>query len=249
MSEYRKIIDNAWIRENSLAKINDLDCTIFDCDGTLVDVNNSYNACIKHTAGFILERILGGKQWYDLVTDELILKFRISGGFNNEIDTTYASIIAAIAAKTEDVELARKFVLNVTTHADERGIVSVEQYLSEVGFVDIVNKIKGELKYPGLANSSILSRAFDEFFYGKDLFVQMNRIEPIFNKSNGFIERDRVIISSQSIREIANLYDGRISIVSGRSRLATEYTLKSMLQNFKIDACVFIEDDEREVIK
>jgi phosphoglycolate phosphatase-like HAD superfamily hydrolase len=246
MNDYRKVVDNAWVNENSVSKFKDLECVIFDCDGTLVNINNSYNACIKHTAGFILERLAGGKQWYDLVTDEIILKFRMSGGFNNDTDTTYASILSAIAAKTDDVGLAQKFVLNIAAHANEHGIISIEQYLSEVGFSDIVKKIKGELKYPGFADSSLLSKAFDEFFYGRELFIKMHGNEPVFNNSNGFIDKDEVIISAESASKISSMFNGKIAIVSGRSRLATEYTLKPVLHYFNLDASVFIEDEEKK---
>lgn len=247
MSDYRKVMDKVWVKESSVSKFTDIECVIFDCDGTLVDISNSYNACIKHTAGFILERIIGGKQWYDLVTDEIILKFRMSGGFNNDTDTTYASILSAVAAKTDDLELARKFVLNIAAHADERGIVSIEQYLSEVGFSDTVKSVKEQLKYPGSVGSSLLSTAFDEFFYGKELFVKMHGLEPVFTNSQGFIDGDEAVISSDSARQISGIFNGNIAIVSGRSRLAAEYTLKPILSYFNLNASVFIEDEEKVV--
>jgi phosphoglycolate phosphatase-like HAD superfamily hydrolase len=248
MSDYKKIMDNAWVRENSISKLKDLECAILDCDGTLVDIRDSYNACIKHTAGFMLERMIGGKQWYDLVTDEIILKFRLSGGFNNDTDTTYACIISTLASKTNDVELARKFVSNIAMHADESGIISVEKYLSKLGLDDIVRKARDELKYPPSAYANLLGRVFDEFFYGKELFRKLYRIEPSFNNSNGFIDKDKVIISPESARMLSKIFRGKTAIVSGRSLLATEYTLKPILRHFKMDASVFIEDEEKEVL-
>ena len=61
MSDYREVINNVWVKDNIVSKFNDLECVIFDCDGTLVNINNSYNACIKHTTGFILEKMTGRK--------------------------------------------------------------------------------------------------------------------------------------------------------------------------------------------
>ncbi|MFQ5969809.1 MAG: HAD family hydrolase [Nitrososphaerales archaeon] len=249
MSRYRKIADNILVNEDSLHKFKNLECAIFDCDGTLVDIRNSYNACIKKTAGFMLERLIGGKQWYDLVSDELILKFRMSGGFNKDTDTSYASILSAFAAKTNDVELARKFVLNIATHADELGLRSVEQYLSDNGYSGLVKKVKEELNYPGLVGSSLLSTVFDEFFYGKELFIKLYGLQPRFNNSNGFIEKDDVVVSYKSTDDLSKMFNGKIAIVSGRSKLATEYALKPILHHFNIDASVFIEDEEKRVMK
>lgn len=249
MSKYRKIADNISVKEDSLSRFKDLECAILDCDGTLVNTNNSYNVCIKKTVGFMLERLLGGKQWYNLVSDELILKFRMSGGFNNDTDTSYACILAALASGSSDVNLARLFTLKVASEARDTGIRSVEEFLEKSGYAGVVKQAKSELKYPGLVGSSILSTAFDEFFYGKELFVKLHGIQPKFNNSKGFIDDDKVVISHDGAKEISKIFNGKVAIVSGRSRLATEYSLKTILHHFNIDASVFLEDEEKEAIK
>ncbi len=203
------------------------DALILDCDGTLVNINNSYNACIKHTVGFILE-LLFDKSWYDLVTDDLIQAFRATGGFNNDIDTCYACILAAIA--DNDIDNARESAFKLASRADARGIVSVEEQLS----ID-----KSSVNYNELA------RIFDEFFYGKELFRNIYNDEPKYNNTKGFIEYDEVIISNPTLDLLKSMFDDKIAIVSGRSKLATEYALKDMLNKFNIQASVFIEDEER----
>jgi len=249
MSKYRKIADNILVNEDSLQRFRNIECAILDCDGTLVNINNSYNACIKKTVGFILERLLGGKQWYNLVSDELILRFRMSGGFNNDTDTSYACILAVLASGSNDVDLARLFALKVASEASDKGIRSVEQFLEKSGYAGVLKQAKDELKYPALVGSSILSTAFDEFFYGKELFVQLHGIQPRFNNSEGLIDNDKVVISYESAHELSKLFNGKITIVSGRSRLATEHSLKKILQHFNIDASVFLEDEEKDVIR
>jgi len=249
MSNYRKIADNILVNEDSLSKFKNIECAILDCDGTLVNINKSYNACIKKTVGFMLERLLGGKQWYDLVSDELILRFRMSGGFNNDTDTSYACILAALASESNDVNLVRLFALKVASEASDKGIRSVEEFLEKSGYAGIVKEAKNELRYPDLVGSSILSTIFDEFFYGKELFVKLHGMQPKFNNSKGFIDDDKVVISYESANEISKIFNGKVAIVSGRSRLATEYSLKTILQHFNINTSVFLEDEEKDVIK
>lgn len=248
MSKYKKIADNISVNEDSLSKFRNLECAIFDCDGTLVNINNSYNACIKKTVGFILERLVGGKDWYELVSDELILKFRMSGGFNNDTDTSYASILAVLASGSKDVVAARNFALHVASKASPQGIRSVEQYLEKSGYTDAVKKAKSELNYPGLVGISMISTVFDELFYGKELFIKLHHMRPSFSNSKGFIDEDEVIISNDTVRDLQKLFKKKMAIVSGRSRLATEYSLKNILRNFNLDASVFLEDEEKEVI-
>jgi phosphoglycolate phosphatase-like HAD superfamily hydrolase len=248
MSKYRKISENISVNEESISKFKNLECAIFDCDGTLVNINNSYNACIKKTVGFILERLIGGKQWYELVSDELILKFRMSGGFNNDTDTSYVSILAALASGSNNVVTARNFALHVASNATPQGIRFVEQYLEKSGYSAAVKKAKSELNYPGLVGISTLSTVFDELFYGKELFIKLHHMQPSIINSKGFIDEDEVVISDDTVRDLSKLFKKKMAIVSGRSRLATEYSLKNILRNFNLDASVFLEDEEKEVI-
>ncbi|MDQ4067796.1 MAG: phosphatase, partial [Thermoproteota archaeon] len=55
------------------------DCVLFDIDGVLVDIRKSYNASIKETVDYVL-KFITGNSFRTLVTDQIILKFRQSGG-------------------------------------------------------------------------------------------------------------------------------------------------------------------------
>ena len=209
------------------------DALILDCDGTLVNIDRSYNACIKYTVGFILE-LLFNKRWYDYVNDQLIQALRATGGFNNDIDTCYACILAAVASNSNDIDEARRYAFKIAENADARGIVSVEEQ------IDLHIK---ELNYP--SSNSLLARTFDEFFYGKELFKQIYVQEPRFNDGKGFIEHDKLIIDDSTLDYLKDVFDDNIAIVSGRSKIASEYALKDMLNRFNLAASVFIEDEER----
>ncbi|MEM3467991.1 MAG: hypothetical protein QXP86_00810 [Nitrososphaerota archaeon] len=71
--------------EKSLANV---DAIIFDCDGVLIDINNSYNKAIHKTVEYIFSimpvDIIG-----PITTDAQIEILRICGGFNNDWDTAY----------------------------------------------------------------------------------------------------------------------------------------------------------------
>jgi len=209
---------------------------ILDCDGTLVDISESYNACIKHTVGFFLEK-LDNKPWYNFVTDRLIQILRASGGFNNDIDTSYVCILMALASKSNSIEDAREFAYKIASKSDARGIVSIEEALSNYD----IHYPKNVLNYP--SKESILIRTFDEFFYGKELFKQIYGIDS--NIDHGFIEYDRLIITNDTLEYLKNKFNDNIAIVSGRSKIATKYTLKNMINKFNLNASVFIEDEER----
>src|SRR5262245_895280 len=99
------------------------DCALFDIDGVLVDVRSSYNTAIKKTVEFVLHSI-AGKQFRGLVTDQIILKFRESSGFNNDADTTYAILLATLVRSPKNIAEGRKFLMQVAGNADESGFTS-----------------------------------------------------------------------------------------------------------------------------
>jgi phosphoglycolate phosphatase-like HAD superfamily hydrolase len=219
---------------------------ILDCDGTLVRINRSYNACIIETTRRML-RSITGEEWSNYADEDMILAFRMSGGFNNDVDTCYALILAGVAAHTRGLD-PRNLVYDLAANADSRGIVSVEDYLVSNGMYDVVGKVREYTGYPGLVGSSTLATLFDELFYGRDLFVKMHGIEPRFiDASRGFIEYDEVIINKSTLERLKSRFYDRITIVSGRSRISAEYTLKELLGYFNLNASVFIEDEDKYV--
>jgi phosphoglycolate phosphatase-like HAD superfamily hydrolase len=222
-----------------------MDCALFDIDGVLVDIRKSYNSAIKKTAEYMLKSITG-RTFRNLVTDQIILKFRQSGGFNNDTDTTYAITLAMLASPPKSIAKGRRFLAKVAENADESGYISVEKFLSSYS----IEKWKSLLAYPAPVQESMLARVFDELFYGPELFRKQNHLEPKYwAGGRPLIKNDRLAVSAKTMKKLNEMFDGNLAIVSGRSRLAAEYSLSPVMKYFNIDACVFLEDEKREYAK
>jgi len=221
-----------------------MDCALFDIDGVLVDIRRSYNEAIKKTVEFVLEQ-KAGRKYSGLVTDQLILRFRQGGGFNNDTDTSYAIALAAMA-NPQKTPAMRKFLFKVAENADDTGIVAVEKFLSEYG----IEKHRQDLVYPAPVKDSYIGRVFDELFYGPELFKKQNGLEPKYCKvKRPFIANDRIAVKKETMKRLHDRFSGNLAIVSGRSRLAAEYSLAPVMKYFNLPACVFLEDEAREHAK
>jgi HAD superfamily phosphatase len=221
------------------------DCILFDIDGVLVDIRKSYNAAIKETVEYIL-KFITGISFRTLVTDQTILKFRHSGGFNNDIDTSYAIILAILANPPKTLSEGRKFLAKVAENCDESGYVSVEKFLAAYD----IDRWKKVLAYPAPVKESMLARIFDEIFYGPDLFRKQDHLEPKYIiAGRPLIKNDKLAVSVKTMNNLKKMFDGNLALVSGRSRLAAEYSLQSIMKYFDYDACVFLEDKRREYAK
>jgi HAD superfamily phosphatase len=225
------------------------ECILFDIDGVLVDVRKSYNIAIKKTVDFILKYTTGNTFLKGIVNDEIILKFRQTGGFNNDTDTSYAIALAVLVNPQKSIRSTREFLRSVAKNTDEGGIISVEKFLSSyVHYVDI-QKLKEKLVYPAAVGNSILATVFDEFFYGPELFEKYHKIKPKYYFGKPLIENDKLLATSTTINDLTKKFGGNVAIISGRSRIAAEYSLKSIFDLFNERACIFLEDEEREYSK
>ena len=221
------------------------DCILFDIDGVLVDIRKSYNAAIKETVEYML-KFITGSSFQRLVTDQIILKFRQSGGFNNDTDTSYAITLATLANPPKNISEGRKFLALVAESADESGRMSVEKFLA----IYDIDKWKKVLTYPAPVKDSLLARVFDEIFYGPDLFRQQDHLEPKYcTTGRPLIKNDKLAVTVKTMKKLNKMFKGNLAIVSGRSRLAAEYSLKPIIKYFNSDACVFLEDKKREYAK
>ncbi len=221
------------------------DCILFDIDGVLVDIRKSYNTAIKKTVEFVLKKI-SEKSYRNLVTDEIILRFRHTGGFNNDTDTSYAITLAMLANPQENIIEGRKWLEQVAENADQRGYLAVEKFLSNHD----IDRWKKMLVYPAPIRESMIARVFDELFYGPKLFEKQNHLEPKYWKGRPLIKNDRVVVTNKTMQKLHDMFRGNMGIVSGRSRLAAEYSLgPAMMKYFNRDACIFLEDGKREYAK
>src|ERR671911_605837 len=242
---YQKLNNNNFILKMR-RRCFQIDYIIFDIDGVLIDVKKSYNEAIKNTVQFIVKNLIK-RDLKNLVTDKIILKFRQTGGFNNDADTSYAISLALLSHQDLEYANLEKFLIEVAEHADETGIESVERYLKKLRF----NKIypSDYLIYPGKVRDSIVSTVFDEFFYGQELFLERYKIKSKYYFGKPLIENDKIVITDNTVRKLIERFNDKIAMVSGRSKIAAAYALDNKLDLLNEKNSVFLEDENRKFAK
>jgi len=225
-------------------KIDEFDSIIFDCDGVLIDVTKSYDTTINKTISYVLKEIADITVDTPL-TNEILLKFKSTGGFNDEIDITYSGVLCYIAAKKlnkDPIEL----ILDVLNNADDTGIEYIEGFLHKID-VDI-SDIKSRLDYPSAEKNDLIHATFDQLFFGPELYNKIFQKESKFSE-RGFIENDNVIVNSELVEALKEKFADKIAIVTGRGFNAISSSLKELLSQFNIENSVFLEDEPRELAK
>ena len=235
--------EGIYIDNSGIDVLNEIDAVIFDCDGVLIDVSKSYDQAILKTTQYVLENFAKINDAID-VDFKIIDGFKSTGGFNDEVDLTYAAIISLVAAKKLEKDQT-SFIFDVIKNADSSGIRSVEKYLENQ--VDI-SDIKKQLSYPGVHHENPLYQIFDQLFYGPELYQKLFKNSSKFSES-GLIEQDDVILNNLLIEKLQKKFNSKIAIVTGRGKESISYSLKTLLEKFDLKNSVFLEDESRELAK
>jgi HAD superfamily phosphatase len=98
----------AYVRRDRLDTLRKVDGVVFDCDGVLVDIRESYNRAVSETVAYILERVTGCKAPENWVKDGLIYSFRKTGGFNNDWDTVYGILMFTLSSLPQAAQMRLK---------------------------------------------------------------------------------------------------------------------------------------------
>lgn len=238
---YQKIGGDIIVKD--IGQIGDIDGIIFDCDGVLVDVSKSYDLAIRKTTKYILKKFANIKSIP--ITAEIISGFKSTGGFNDEVDVTYASILSLVAAKKLGID-DTKFIFRVIKNADSTGIRSVEKFLDALD-VDL-SDIRKKLDYPGKHATNPLYVIFDQIFYGPVLYRKIFKKKSQFTEK-GLINNDKVILTEKLLSIFEKKFGSNLAIVSGRGKESVRHSLKKLLDGFNLKSSLFLEDEPREMAK
>jgi hypothetical protein len=99
------------------------------------------------------------------------------------------------------------------------------------------------LTYPGTVKKSFLVAIFEEIFLGCALFKQIYDIDCTFHKGKGLIENEKVILDKKILDSISSVIGKfNFGIASGRPFFVSKYTLKNLLNEFRPNARIFLEE-------
>ena len=235
--------EGIYIDDSLIDVIQHTDGIIFDCDGVLIDITQSYDLTISKTTKYVLENFSNITNSIE-IDSKIIEGFKATGGFNDEVDLTYASIISLVAAKKLQRD-QREFIFEVIQNCDTTGINSAEKYIETLTEID---GIKNNLSYPGTHHENPLYNIFDQIFYGPNLYEKLFKNKSKFIES-GLIENDVLIVNDSLISKLKEKYYSKISIVTGRGKESVRYSLKNLLLQFDLENSAFLEDEPRDMAK
>jgi len=226
-----------FISDDISQKIQKFDSIIFDCDGVLVDIRNSYDHAINKTISAIMKELFNDEVG-DIVTSKIHFGLKSVGGFNDEVAVVYAIVMTLAASKKSEIEF-EKLIIDVINNANESGINSIDDYFKDQN-IDLT-EIKSKLDYENSRKASYIHRIFNQLFYGPKLYEEIFNEKSQFN-DNPLIDLDDIVLENNLMLKLKNRFGTKISTVTGRGKFAFSYSMKNFLEKFDIENSVFLED-------
>ncbi len=217
-----------YIRKDRLSEVAEVDLTVFDCDGVLLDVRRSYNKVVAQTTITIIQAFTGTRLPEEMFDGALNFKYKITGGFNNDWAHTYAYImrilveagdeglreINRVAFESLEYEkpadrfnyIKGKLNISIPIEGLYKKLSEFASRLDATGIdsvdrelLDIVGvKIKETLKFRAEVGESMVSTLFEELFVGRKLFTETFGFPPSFVDVEKGIVEDEDVIVTES---------------------------------------------------
>ena len=219
-----------------------LDVLIFDIDGVLIDVSESYRRAIRQTAQIYLEQVIGLKPCEgELVSQEDVTAFKLAGGFNNDWDLTTGIVKYFVAmldaphpapppSMTGEEVIAylhavgKQVTTSVETLRQRKDIPTFAARLrAQGGGFAAVRQIFGD-RNDHLLFADLVKRIFEEIYLGEELFRAEYGESPLIHHGEGLIHRERLIPNPQSLITLSRRV--AFGIATGRPRHQATYALE-----------------------
>ncbi len=228
-----------YIRKDRVNQFTGVDVAVFDCDGVLLDVRESYRGAVAETASIFLEALTGSQVDPSIFGKDLFFAFKKIGSFNNDWDITYAYILGALSTlsdqELESLEISAKKINEESLSKRLNNFIELRKpcqlkmnliteqllWLSEsidIGGVESIDsllprigtELKKRLLLRGKVGQSIISTLFEEVFGGVDLFRETFGYPAQFTKSQiGYIEKEKVILTLDTVHKLTKQFGGR----------------------------------------
>lgn len=248
--------------------MNRVEVLIFDMDGVLVDVRESYREAARRTATAYLEHLLDCAPGFldGTITLEDVAALKLARGFNNDWALTTALIALYLAhlpplpaPRLPPSPSAREVLqalwgtgsdvwMEVPALWEKVDVPSFAQKVTAAGGgLEGVARVLGDFPNRAhlfaegdLRSTNVVQRLFQELYLGRDLFVRTYGEEPLWYDGEGLIARERLIPSLGTLEALAACLP--LAIATGRPRAEARYALDQFGMTPYFSVVVDLED-------
>ncbi len=230
---YREIAPGLRARTDiSLPALESLDAVLFDIDGVLVEVSDSFRSVISLAVQHYFNKILGIPGESVLVSPDETALFKLAGRYNNDWD------LAAGASAWGLLKLIFRPAPPRDIAGLREGAPTLEEFTGRIkaegGGLEVTLRLVREALDPArreefdrLYRPDMVRRIFQEYYAGPRLCRFFYGFDPEYFEGPGLVERERPIIDIALV-EALNASGVQFGVLSGRTPEEADYVLESL---------------------
>jgi HAD superfamily hydrolase (TIGR01548 family) len=212
-----------FIKQELFKVLPTVDAILFDVDGVLLDVSQSFRAAICDTVQHFAVHQLELTNNYPLLTPEETEFFKFAGGFNDDIDLTQAAVMLITAKLTmteaRDTQSIHELAPTWRDYTDGikragGGLVRAEGYILEM----LTPNQRRD--FARAVNFKLVTRLFQEFYAGDDACPDLYGFAPEYVHGDGYYKRETVLVNPELLPSKV-----KFGVVTGRSMAETRLAL------------------------
>ncbi|MCS7254470.1 MAG: HAD family hydrolase [Armatimonadota bacterium] len=230
------------VSAEALKELPLIDSVVFDIDGVLIDVSESFSVVTCEAVRLYAERILSWEVDAPLLTPSETELIKSAGGFNSDWDVAKAVMLFYIFKRVKhgskrSSELRslkpslKEFVHNVTRMGG--GFEKAESYILSQCNIAMRRTLAREW------SPRLVIQLFQELYGGDEWCEYLYGFQPQYVHGAGYIERERVLIDVGLIPK--NL---KLGILTGRTKRETELALRRCGLSELIPQYFWMTDDD-----
>lgn len=209
--------ENIILNKKVLDRISQVDTLVFDIDGVLIDVQESFRKAICRTVQFYFREILHFQGSQNLIGPEEIEYFKMAGGFNDDWDLTSAVVLFYLMKAKED---NLKDIDELKTREPDIKVFTTKILPPGGGLAKVIELIEkdrvAKKRIFSLWNKDLIIKIFQEIYAGEEYCFNIYGFHPSLIKTEGLIKQERIIIDKKKKDFLLQYFS--IGILTGRNR-------------------------------
>jgi len=212
------------IQEPMVKLLPQVDALIFDIDGVMMDVSQSFPVVVGETLSYYLRNVLGWPTSGPVINSEEVELFKQAGGFNSDEDLTHAVLLLMVAkamkSGTRDVMVLRQSSPTLREFATEIG--------RQGGGLRVAEAMVNEMLQPrqrrflnAQVSARLILQLFREIYAGAKWCEKLYGIKPEYVNGEGFIEKEMPLLDTSLLRNLPV----RFAVLSGRTWEETQLVI------------------------
>jgi len=217
---------NIIFNKKILDELSLIDVLVFDVDGVLIDVRDSFRKAVSQTVQYYFKEVLHFQGCQNLINPEEVKYFKIAGGFNNDWNLTSAVVLFYLIKAREnnlkDLDGLRSSKPDIKTFTTDvlpygGGLANVIDLIKKNNYV--------KAKIFNLWDKNLITKIFQEIYAGEEYCFNIYGFYPSLIKTEGLIKQEKIIIEKNKKNFLQNI---PIGILTGRTKKEARIALERL---------------------